>query len=88
MILKNFLIKRIYTEDWQSFRKFIPEEMHQEGKANTWKIERLNLNFRTHLKCLSRRAICFSKSTLVHDKVTYMHINKFYQKSNIYADIG
>lgn len=88
MILKNFLVKCIYTDDWQSYSKFIPEEMHQVGKANTWKIERLNLNFRTHLKRLSRRTICFSKSTLVHDNVIGMYINKFYQKTNIYADTG
>ncbi|MGR0482842.1 MAG: IS1 family transposase [Candidatus Electronema sp. V4] len=31
------------------------------GKANTWKTERGNLNFRIHLKHLNRKTVCFSK---------------------------
>lgn len=88
MILNNFPVKHIYTDNWQSYSKYIPEEMHKVGKSDTWKIERLNLNFRTHLKRLSRKTICFSKSTLVHDNVIGMYINRFYQKNNTYKDTG
>jgi IS1 family transposase len=41
--------------------------LHQKGKDRTWKIERKNLNFRTYLKHLSRRTICFSKNEQMHD---------------------
>ena len=62
--LKNN-VKHFYTDDWSSYSKYIPPEKHQIGKKNTWKIERKNLNFRTHLKRLARRTICFSKSEIV-----------------------
>ncbi|MCP4568113.1 MAG: hypothetical protein GY841_11095 [FCB group bacterium] len=38
-----------YTDDRQSYRKYIPPEHHVIGKADTWRIERRNLNFRTHI---------------------------------------
>ncbi|MDR2927228.1 MAG: IS1 family transposase [Cytophagaceae bacterium] len=37
----------------------MPANKHFIGKANTWKTERKNLNFRTHLKRLCRKTICF-----------------------------
>ena len=30
------------------YSKYIPASMHRIGKDNTWKIDRKNLNFRTH----------------------------------------
>ncbi|WP_417914336.1 IS1 family transposase [Candidatus Electronema sp. JM] len=33
----------------------MPSEKHAVGKANTWRTERRNLNFRTHLKRLNRK---------------------------------
>ena len=61
-------------------------EKHRIGKKNTWKIERKNLNFRTHLKRLARRTICFSKSEIVHDNVIGMYIEKYYYKTGIYEN--
>jgi len=34
---------------------------HKVGKGNTQEIERKNLNFRTWIKQLARKTICFSK---------------------------
>ncbi len=51
------------------------------GKDQTWKIERKNLNFRTHIKRLNRKTICFSKNEQIHDNVIGMHIEKYYYKS-------
>ncbi|MDR1582354.1 MAG: IS1 family transposase, partial [Prevotellaceae bacterium] len=39
----------------------------------TWKIERKNLNFRTHLKRLNRKTVCFSKNEQIHDNVIGMY---------------
>jgi len=58
------------------YLKCIPPDRHEAGKKNTWKIERKNLNFRTHLKRLARRTICFSKSETVHDNVIGMYNEK------------
>ncbi|MCW5198341.1 hypothetical protein VU07_01625 [Desulfobulbus sp. F4] len=37
---------------------YLPSEKHTVGKADTWKIDRGNLNFRDHLKRLNR-TVCF-----------------------------
>ena len=50
LMLSQFQITRYYTDDWGAYSKYIPAWMHRIGKDNTWKIERKNLNFRTHLK--------------------------------------
>jgi insertion element IS1 protein InsB len=76
--LSDFPIRYFYTDDWQSYKKYIPSERHIIGKANTWKIERRNLNFRTHIKRLNRKTICFSKNEEIHDNVIGMYINRYY----------
>jgi insertion element IS1 protein InsB len=84
-LLKPFPISMCYTDDWGSYRKYIPPQMHRMGKDKTWKIERKNLNFRTHLKRLNRRSICFSKNETIHDNVIGLYIEKFYYKTGTYA---
>lgn len=54
--------KKIYTDGLRSYKKLIPETIHKVGRYKINKIERNNLNVRTHLKRLSRRTIRFSKS--------------------------
>lgn len=54
--------KRIYTDKLGSYKKIIPSNIHKTGKIFTNKIERHHLNLRTHLKCLSRKTLCYSKS--------------------------
>ena len=54
-------IRICYTDDWGAYSRLFPEAyIHFIGKDNTWKIERKNLNFRTHLKRLHCKTICFS----------------------------
>ena len=73
--LSAFPVTRYYTDDWQSYKIYIPAERHAVGKSDTWKIERRNLNFRTHLKRLNRKTIGFSKNERIHDNVIGMYIN-------------
>jgi len=54
--------KKICTDGLNSYKSLIPESLHRVGLPNTRHIERFNLNLRTHLKRLSRKTICFSKS--------------------------
>ena len=54
-------------------------------KRNTQKIERKNLNFRTWIKRLTRRTICFSKLDKMHDIVIGLLINKVEFGRNIHA---
>ena len=83
--LSVFPIKYYFTDNWQSYCKYIPAHQHIIGKDNTWKIERKNLNFRTHIKRLNRRTICFSKSEEVHDKVIGLYINHYYFQEGCYS---
>lgn len=75
-----------HTDDWGAYSRLLPQEyLHRVGKENTWKIERKNLNFRTHLKRLSRKTICFSKNEQIHDNVIGMYIDKYYFRHGSFA---
>lgn len=54
--------KEIRTDKLPNYRSLIPNDIHHVCRYNINHIERENLNLRTHLKRLSRRTICFSKS--------------------------
>jgi insertion element IS1 protein InsB len=54
--------KRIFTDKLNIYRELIPKDKHRPSGYSINHIERMNLNLRTHLKCLGRRTICFSKS--------------------------
>ena len=80
-------IKICHTDDWGAYKRLFPEAyLHLIGKDNTWKIERKNLNFRTHLKRLHRKTICFSKNERIHDNVIGMYIETFYFKHGNFSD--
>ena len=49
----------------------------------TWKIERKNLNFRTHIKRLNRKTICYSKDEEIHDNVIGMYIARHYYRKGV-----
>ena len=59
--------KCIYTDGLNIYPKLIPKLLHRVSKHLTNKIERMNLTLRTHLKRLSRRTICFSRSVEMLD---------------------
>lgn len=84
--LKQYPISKYHTDDWKSYAKYIPPDRHRTGKDGTWKIERKNLNFRTHLKRLNRKTICFSKNECIHDNVIGMYIEKYYYKTGVYGN--
>lgn len=47
---KKSRVKEFASDDWQSYQKVIPAEKHRLGKDKTQRIERVNLNFRRHLR--------------------------------------
>ncbi|WP_299368269.1 IS1 family transposase [Winogradskyella sp.] len=53
---------RIYTDRLNIYPSLIPKEIHKRFQYCINKIERMNLTLRTHIKRLSRKTICFSKS--------------------------
>jgi len=54
--------KCIYTDRLNIYPTIIPKAIHKPTRFMTNTIERLNLTLRTHLKRLSRKTICFSRS--------------------------
>ncbi len=75
-LLEPFGINRYFTDDWGAYERHLDADKHQIGKRNTQKIERKNLNFRTWIKRLTRKTICFSKLETLHDTVIGLLINK------------
>ncbi|HHB8001423.1 MULTISPECIES: IS1 family transposase [Klebsiella] len=68
-LLSKFNIAFYMTDAWPVYRTLLDSASHVVSKKYTQRIERHNLNLRTHLKRLTRRTICFSKSEDMHDKV-------------------
>jgi len=84
--LSDFPISACHTDDWAAYSKHLPVGCrHVVGKDNTWKIERKNLSFRTHIKRLGRKTICFSRNEKIHDNVIGMYINKHFYQSGTFA---
>ncbi len=84
-LLEPFGIQKFCTDDWGAYTRNIDEDKHIIGKKNTQKIERKNLNFRTWIKRLTRKTICFSKLEKMHDIVIGLLINKIEFGVNIHA---
>lgn len=58
----NLSPTKIYTDKLNIFSMLIPPALHRTFQYRTNCIERKNLTLRTHLKRLSRKTICYSKS--------------------------
>jgi insertion element IS1 protein InsB len=61
--------KKIYTDKLKSYNTLIPKSTHNNSRYQTNRIERFNLNLRTHLKRLHRRTICYSKSVMMLEAI-------------------
>src|SRR5690606_23163336 len=57
--------ERIYTDGLNNYKFLIKKNVHKVIRFGTNRIERFNLNLRTHLKRLNRRTICYSKSLVL-----------------------
>lgn len=71
-------LRLCYTDALAAYGRLLaPVYEHVVAAGQTWRIERRNLNLRTHLKRLSRKTLCFSKSEHVHDNVIGMYIERY-----------
>lgn len=75
-LLQPLKIARYYTDDWGAYQRHLKAEEHRIGKQNTQKIERKNLNWRTWIKRLARKTLCFSKLESIHDTIIGLIINR------------
>jgi insertion element IS1 protein InsB len=76
-LLEPFGISQFYTDGWGAYERHLHPAEHTVGKQNTQKIERKHLTFRTRIKRLVRKTICFSKSIVMHDIVIGLFIIEF-----------
>ena len=76
-LLEPFGIQHFYTDDWGAYKRYLDQDRHSIGKADTQKIERKHLTLRTRIKRLARRTLCFSKIDTMHDIVIGLFINRF-----------
>ena len=56
---------KIYTVKWRGYKSLISRKIHSTFNRGTNHIERHNLTLRTHLKRLTRKSICFSRSVAI-----------------------
>ncbi len=80
--LQRFKIRLFCTDGWEGYQRLLPKDKHLITKRYTQSIERQNLNFRTRIKRLARKTICFSKSVEIHDKVIGAFINRMFFNSS------
>ncbi len=76
-LLEPFGITRYSTDSLGTYQRHLDAEQHCPGKRNTERIERKHLAFRTRIKRLARKTICFSRSVQMHDIVIGLFINRY-----------
>lgn len=81
-LLSVFNIRLYCTDGWEGYQRHLPADQHRMTKRYTQSIERQHLNFRTRIKRLARKTLCFSKSIEVHDKVIGTFINRMFFNSS------
>jgi insertion element IS1 protein InsB len=65
---------KIHSDRLQIYNTLIHKDIHCVKQYTINKIERKFLNFRTHLKRLCRRSICFSKSVFMLEAILKIYI--------------
>ncbi|KKF34849.1 transposase [Erwinia tracheiphila] len=68
-LLSKFNLAFYMTDAWPVYKVLLSATSHVVSKKYTQRTERHNLNLRTHIKRLTRRTICFSKTEEMHDKI-------------------
>ena len=75
--LTPFGMTRDDTDTWGAYRRSLPPDQPVIGKLPMQRIERKHLTWRTRLKRLARQTLCCSRSTVMHDAVIGLFINRY-----------
>jgi insertion element IS1 protein InsB len=76
-LLEPFGITRYHTDYWGAYTRHLDPDEHHPGKRNTQQIERTHVTLRTRIKRLTRKTICFSRSTRRPDLVIGLCVNRY-----------
>jgi insertion element IS1 protein InsB len=71
----NVEIVAVFCDDNFAYHNALSRDVLHTGKRNTQRIERKHLTFRTRLKRLARKTICYSKSIEMHKILFDLLIN-------------
>ena len=71
----NVEMEAVFSDDNFAYHDAMPANILFMGKRNAQRIERKHLAFRTRLKCLARRTVCYSKSLDMYKIVFGLLIN-------------
>jgi IS1 family transposase len=77
--LKGLEVDFYCTDNWEAFSAVLPYYQHLIGKQFTKAIEGMNTWFRTRLRRLTRKTVCFSKKVYNHYAMTKLAI---YHRNN------
>lgn len=72
----SFMPDRVYTDGLNIYPSMLPKHLHKVSRFMTNGIERYNLTLRTHLKRLSRKTICFSRSVEMLEASLRLYFNR------------
>ena len=64
-----------YTDRLNLYKGFFDPSQHGVSKYKMQRVERLQLTYRTRVKRLTRKTICYSKSIKMHDTIIGLFIN-------------
>jgi insertion element IS1 protein InsB len=70
-------IRRFYTDGCGASQRHLDPQQDVVGKRATQQLERKHLTFRTWIKRLVRKTLCFSRSSQMHEVVIGLFINRF-----------
>ena len=70
-------ITRSHTDYWGAYTWHLAPAEPNPGKRNTQQIERKHLTLRTRIKRLTRKTLCFSRSTRMHDLVIGLFVHRY-----------
>jgi insertion element IS1 protein InsB len=68
-------VSYFHTDGWPSYHRVLPQTRHSVSEGGTLQIERHNLKFRTRLKRLQRRTVCFFRSEELQDAVIKLFVH-------------
>jgi insertion element IS1 protein InsB len=75
-LLEPFGIRRFHTDYWGTYARHLGPEVHHPGKRHTQPIERKHLTWRTRMKRVARKTMCFPTSIQMPDIVIGLFVNR------------
>jgi len=75
-LLAPFGITRYCTDRAGVYRRHLLPAQHPVGKLTMQKIERKHLTLWTRQKRLARKTLCFSRSSMMHDLLIGVYMNR------------